>query len=129
MPKEQLEIKVSQKTACNGLAASIVAAWREGKDIVLSAIGPVPVSQAFKAVCVANRALASQGVHLIIMPGLVMKQMPDLADPERTVPWVVAKMKLRDLLAGPPTSEDVNESIQAATGSFPATLDGRPDGT
>lgn len=115
MPKEILEIKVSQKTPCNSLAGSIVNAWNEGKEIVLSAIGPVPISQAYKAVCVANRALASRGVILIIVPGLVMKDMPDLKNPGQLVPWVVARMRLRDLLASGLPKEIPDEDVQVAT--------------
>lgn len=111
MIREELEIKVSAKTHCNDLAGSIVAAWNDRKDIVLSAIGPVPVSQAYKAVCVANRSLASRGVVLAIIPGLVMKDMPDLAKPGGTVQWVVSKMRLRDCF-GPISTEDTHASHQ-----------------
>lgn len=108
MTRETLEIKVRAKTHCNDLAGSIVAAWNEGKEIVLSAIGPVPVSQAIKAVCVANRGLASRGVILIIIPGLVMKEMPDLENPGKTVQWVVTKMRLKDLLGASISPEEPN---------------------
>jgi stage V sporulation protein SpoVS len=107
MTRETLEIKVSAKTHCNDLAGSIVAAWGDRKDIILSCIGPVPISQAYKATCVANRALASRGVVLVIIPGLVMKDMPSLDEPGKTVQWVVAKMRLKDLL-GPITSENTH---------------------
>jgi len=117
MTRETLEIKVSAKTHCNDLAGSIVAAWNDKKDIVLSAIGPVPVSQAYKAVCVANRALASRGVILTIIPSLVMKDMPDLEKPGQTVQWVVAKMRLRDFLA-PASMEEPNvTSVHDSSGS------------
>lgn len=121
MPKETIEIKVSQRTPCNSLGASIVIAWNEGKEVVLSAIGPVPISQCYKAVCIANRALASRGVILTIIPGLVMKEMPDLENAEKTVPWVVAKMRLRDFLASNLPEEDANAIIQVATKEIPDT--------
>lgn len=114
MTRETLEIKVSAKTHCNDLAGSIVAAWNDKKDIVLSCIGPVPISQAYKAVCIANRGLASRGVMLVIIPGLVMKDLPDHDNPGKTVQWVVSKMRLRDFLMPVNQEEPNGTNVQAA---------------
>ena len=97
-----LEIKVSKTTHCNNLAASIVNAYTQGKNIVLSAIGPVPVSQAYKATAIANRALVSRGIVLCIMPTMVMKDMPALEPPHEPVPWVVARMRLINMMEESP---------------------------
>ena len=109
--KEEIEIKVRGKTHCNDLAGSIVTAWNERKSIILSAIGPLAISQAYKAVCVANRNLASRGVVLCVIPGLVMKDMPDLEDPEKTVQWVVAKMRLHDAFGIIAKEQPADESV------------------
>jgi stage V sporulation protein SpoVS len=90
-----LEIRVSAKTAANSLAASICAAYNEGREIMLSAIGPMPVAQAFKAVCVANRTLASKGVMLAIIPGLITRDIHD-KESNAEIPWVVSTLKLMD---------------------------------
>lgn len=92
------EIRVSSSTPCNSLAGSIVAAYGEGKEITLSAIGPQPVTTAVKAVCVANRTLAPQGVMFCIIPGLITRQIVDArADGEKR-PWVITLLHLRNIL-------------------------------
>lgn len=94
---EDFEIKVGAKTHPQALAASIVAAYTEGKRVRIIAIGPFPVAQAFKAVCIANRTLASRGVMLCILPGLETRQIIDRAT-EQPVPWVISTMQLSNLL-------------------------------
>ena len=84
----ELEIRVSAKTPSNNLANSIVAAYREHKEITLCAIGPIPISQSVKAVCIANRALAASGDMLGITPGLDTKEIPD-KDTGQIIHWVV----------------------------------------
>lgn len=111
-----IEIRVSSKTGCNDLAASIVIAFGEGKEILLSAIGPVPVAQAFKAVCVANRQLASRGVVFAIIPGLITKQIMDKATAQE-VPWVVSVLRLRNILDGVLSGRDVDATLTTAKGS------------
>ncbi len=91
------EIKVSSKVHTNDLAASITLAVSEGEDVVLRAIGPPPISQAFKAVAVANRNLAPKGIKLAIIPELVKEEIEDRDNEGKTVPWVIALFNLQDL--------------------------------
>lgn len=93
-----LEIRVSSSTACNALAASIVAAYSEGREVSMSAIGPVPISTALKAVCVANRHLASRGVILSVLPGLVTRAIIDTRNDGKERDWVIMVMRLRNAL-------------------------------
>lgn len=108
-----IEIKVSAKTSCNALGMSIVAAYNEGKEIVLSAIGPVPVSQAMKAVCVANRSLASKGIVLCIIPGLITRVIFDKHSSQE-MPWVIAIMRLRNVLEGVLKDDEIEDVLTLA---------------
>jgi stage V sporulation protein SpoVS len=101
MTTEAIEIRVSAGTQCNGLALSILAAFTEGKEVSLSAIGPVPTSQAVKAVAVANRTLAPRGAMLVIVPSLVTRDIVD-KDTHGPVPWVVCVMRLVDFISRGP---------------------------
>jgi len=96
--QEGIDIRVSTKTNPQALAGSISAAFSDGKDIRLYAIGPFPISQAFKAVCIANRALAPRGVMLGIIPGLETKELMD-RESNQPVPWVISVMRLIDILS------------------------------
>lgn len=107
-----LEIRVKASTHPNKLAGSIFAAFMEGRDIVLTAIGPVPISQAYKAVVVANRYLAPKGVMLAIIPGLSSRPIFD-KESGTTVQWVVAFFTLRDIMAV--HGSQTNGSIEAPT--------------
>lgn len=98
MSDELLEIKVRSSTPPNQLAGSIYAAYMEGKEIVLSAIGPVPISQALKAVCVCNRYLAPKGVILAIIPTLLTRPIIDKQTNE-SVQWVVSLLRLRNVVS------------------------------
>jgi stage V sporulation protein S len=93
------EIRVSGGTDPNRLAGSISAAFSEGKEVVLCTIGPGPTNQAVKAVCVANRFLASQGVLLGIIPGLCTRLILD-KESQREIPWVVTILRLKNIMAG-----------------------------
>lgn len=93
--KDPLEIKVRATTHCNDLANSIVAAWKSGKEITVSAIGPVPVATAVKAICVANRYLISGGVLLVALPGLIMKPIKDQST-GAVIDMTVTVLKLRN---------------------------------
>lgn len=95
--KEPLEIKVSAKTPCTALAGSIVNAYREGRDITLTAIGPVPVAQAVKAIVIANRSLFQGGTVLVPIVALITRQISDKRTGQ-TVPWVVTTLRLLNLL-------------------------------
>lgn len=105
------EIRVSSSTPCNSLAGSIVAAYAEGKELTLSAIGPVPVATAVKAVCVANRTLAPQGVVLCIVPGLITRDIIDTRANGEKRPWVITMMRLRNLLDGRPFVPEIPEPV------------------
>lgn len=90
-----LEIKVKSSTDPNQLAASIVAAYDEGKDVTLLAIGPIPVSQAVKSVHVSNRYLASRGIMLVIVPGMENRLIYDRAT-DKKIPWIVITLRLEN---------------------------------
>lgn len=97
MSLEPLEIRVSSGTPCNGLAQSIVNAFEEGREITLSAIGPVPTGQAVKAVAVANRTLAPRGVMLVVVPSLVTRELVD-KETHLPTPWVVCLLRIVDFV-------------------------------
>jgi stage V sporulation protein S len=92
----ELEIKVRSDTPPNRLAGSIYSAFVEGKNIVLTAIGPVPISQAIKAVYLANRFLAPHGVLLAIVPSMSSRNIVDKATHEE-MPWVVTFLRLENI--------------------------------
>jgi len=96
--ENKLEIRVSTKTNSQALAGSITNAYIEGKEISLAAIGPLPISQAFKAVCIANKTLASRGTLLCIVPGLESRELLD-RETQKPVPWVVSVLRLMDILS------------------------------
>ena len=91
------EIRVKAKTDVQKLAASITAAHEDGKKVRISAIGPFPVGQAFKAVVIANRTLSSRGVLLGILPGMEHRPIPD-RETGKLIPWVVCTFSLYDIL-------------------------------
>lgn len=96
---DELEIRVRSGTSCNSLAAAIVGAWDTGKPVVLCAIGPSAISQSVKGVAVANRMLASRGVMLCMVPGLVNKEIHDRNTGHPAV-MVVTKLRLFDYMGG-----------------------------
>lgn len=96
-PENKLEIKVSSSTDPNALGGSIVAAYREGKQVFLCAIGPIPVATSYKGVVVANRILAPMGTLLAIIPGLVTREIMD-RHTQKLTPWIVSLMRLRNIL-------------------------------
>lgn len=98
---DSIEIRVRATTQCNALAGSVVAAYSTGKRVVLSAIGPLPVTTAVKAISVANRTLAPRGIMLCVIPALVTRSLPDQHEPTSAErPWVVTLLTVVDLLGG-----------------------------
>lgn len=102
-----IEIRVRATTQCNALAGSVVAAYSTGKRVVLSAIGPLPVTTAVKAVSIANRTLAPRGIMLGLIPALVTRSLPDQHEPASAErPWVVTLLTLVNLLDRPSLTVD-----------------------
>lgn len=62
-------MKVSSDSQPRAVAGAIAGAVREGRDVVISAIGAGAVNQAMKSVAIANGFLALNGIRLAVIPG------------------------------------------------------------
>jgi len=94
---ELAEIRVAVSTSVPALALSIVAAYSSRRPVCVVAIGPFPLSVAFKAVCTANKTLAPRGVALAIMPGMEMRELEDLMSGLPKA-WMVSTMRLVNIM-------------------------------
>lgn len=92
----EIEIRVAARTKAQALAASIIAAVREGHEVTLLAIGPFPIAAAYKSICIANKTLAAGGKLLCIVPGMESRQIPKRDDPSVNESWVVTLFRIRD---------------------------------
>jgi stage V sporulation protein SpoVS len=111
----KIEIRVSMTTSCKDLAGSIVAAFCEGKEITLSCIGPNPVNNAVKAVCIANRTLAPRGIILNVVPGLINRKIYN-QQLKKECDWTITVFRVRNLLEGSFSREAAAEILKAAAG-------------
>lgn len=71
------EVRVSGKTATRDLAQSIASHIRDGKTVVLVAIGHNAIGQAVKAVPVVNGFLAPRGIVFSILPVFEEREIED----------------------------------------------------
>lgn len=90
VPAQQAEqeLRVATSTNVQLLATSIVRNVEEGKRVTLSCIGVQPVSQAVKAVAIANGQVAPHGMVFFISPAFHVAHFKDREsneDVERTV--------------------------------------------
>jgi stage V sporulation protein S len=74
--------KVAGKSHPGKVAGAIAAIIRQGKQVQARAIGAAAVNQAIKAVIVARRYLAIDGLDVICIPGFATVDLDGL---ERTV--------------------------------------------
>lgn len=71
------ELRVASSTDVNMLATSLSKNIEEGKSVSLSCIGLQPLSQAVKAVAVANGFVAPQGFVFVLLPSFSVTKFPD----------------------------------------------------
>jgi stage V sporulation protein SpoVS len=64
-------LKVAGNTPCTKLAGAIAGIVTKGNDCELLSIGAGPLNQTIKALCIAQRMLAPNGVVLSFRPGFV----------------------------------------------------------
>jgi len=95
--RKELLVRVASKTNPNGLGESIAAAYQEGYQPVLDAIGPAAVAQAFKGVCAANRFLVSEDVLFSVYPTIIEKTIQD-RDTHEDVAWVAMRLRLVNII-------------------------------
>ena len=62
-------LKVSSKTNVTKLAGAIAGIVQKGNECEIVGIGAGPNNQAVKAMCIANRMLAPNGIVLSFRPG------------------------------------------------------------
>jgi len=90
-----VELKVAGTTGARELAKAITSHMREGKKIILIAIGNQAVGQAVKAVPIVNGNLAPKGVLYAILPSFDDREVKDMDDPGiSTVTRTVMVLKL-----------------------------------
>ena len=65
-------LKVASRSRPSAVAGAIAGQVREEGMAEVQAIGPYAVNQAIKAVAVARRYLAEEGVDVVCIPGFVM---------------------------------------------------------
>ncbi|MGB4412128.1 MAG: stage V sporulation protein S [Atribacterales bacterium] len=63
------KMRVSSESQPKAVAGAIAGAIREGKDVVVSAIGAGATNQAIKSIAIANGFLAPNGIRLAVIPG------------------------------------------------------------
>ena len=76
MSPEQ-ELRVAGNTDTKMLASCIVKNHEDGRRVFLSCIGVASISQAFKAVAVANGFVAPQGYVLVMLPSFYVARFMD----------------------------------------------------
>lgn len=62
-------LKVSAKSKVNSVAGAIAATIKEKDKVEIRAIGAGAINQAVKAIAVARRFVASNGINLVCVPG------------------------------------------------------------
>lgn len=106
---KKTEIRVSADTDSHGLAGSVVSFYSRGHDVTLSCIGPHPINNAIKAVCIANRMLASRGIILGIQPGLINRKIPNPRQNNEAQDWTITVLHLFNRLDSASIAKRVSE--------------------
>jgi stage V sporulation protein SpoVS len=85
-------LKVAGNTSCTKLAGAIAGCVSKGNDCEIIGIGAGPINQAIKAICIAQRMLAPNGIIISVRPGFASL---DLSHEKGGKPEVTAiKMKI-----------------------------------
>lgn len=79
------ELRVSNGTPVKTLATAILRYLDDRKRVKLSCIGPQSLSQAIKAIAIANGEAASGGYLLALIPSFETKHFADRQDAEKQV--------------------------------------------
>ena len=68
-------LKASKSTEPAKLAGALAKIMREGKDVEIQAVGPVPTNQAIKGIAIARGFLAPVGVDMVCIPSFTTIQI------------------------------------------------------
>ena len=63
------DLKVASGTSCTKLAGAIAGIILKGNECTMTSIGAGALNQSIKAVCIAQRMLAPNGIIISVRPG------------------------------------------------------------